>query len=67
MRNLFWELRTVTHCSLRGHDHQRQRPTRCVDVWVCTYCGHYQGASIADGSKCRWFRPSMIVPTEERP
>lgn len=45
-------------CAFRGHTYAIQRPTRCVEVSVCIWCGHYQGARVLtpSGADCRWWR-----------
>lgn len=46
------------YCKRHGHNYERQRPTRCVDLKVCTWCGNYLGARVMapEGARCRWYR-----------
>lgn len=53
------------HCRIKGHDYEKQRPTRCVEVTTCRHCGVYRGARyMKNDDSCRWYRKSDQKPTD---
>jgi hypothetical protein len=59
VKRLWDELAIAIHCWRHGHDYAEQRPTRCVSVNACRWCGNYRGAKVLDRSTCAWYRPEM--------